>query len=348
MVIEGDINAGGITTIKLSRVIAFGDEDNVHKAPSAKVSVKTEQGQTYEGKLVGSDNGTATYQIDLRAMAADSRCQLNVFCDDNSKNYYSDWITSVQAPVITEITHSLDPETDRVSLRFSFHSTGDSEYFIWTADQLWQYHVLYPSSLTFDYTYNKMFSESPNTYYCWGRYSDSKLNLTSAADIREGEEYKLDNELIGTYSRNNSRFNDIFTVTVRVQGMDEDAYEYFSNMRNSSYASGNLFSPTPSEMSGNLHCEQDPEELVYGYVSGCATAERTLVIYNAQTEYYYGTYHDDNQEKVFDAKTEWRDAWNKGYRPLRIENGHYYWAKERCMNCTLQGGTNIRPADWKY
>ena len=346
MVIEGDINIGSVTTVKLSYVTAFGDENKEKVCPDGVVSVEDENGQSYFGNLKSKENGTSAYTVPLQAAKNGVRYRLRVHNNDNGKDYVSDWVTAIQAPKVSPITHSYDMATGRVQLYMSFHSTDNAKYFIWSYDEMWMHNAMYPSSLTYDYSVNKMFSQSPNTYYCWNKFSDSQLHIISG-ESAGSEGVVVDNEVVASYDHNNIRFNNTYKLAVRVQAMDEDAYEYYINLRQISYPTGSLFTPVPSELPGNLHCEQDPEELVYGYISGSAPTISLLTLYNSETNYYIGKYHDDDQETIRDAKTEWRDAYNEGYRPLRYENRHYYWAKERCMNCLLSGGTNIEPAEWK-
>jgi hypothetical protein len=119
---------------------------------------------------------------------------------------------------------------------------------------------------------------------------------------------------------------------------------------------GDLFSPNPSAMRGNLRCEQDSTELVLGYVGVCQTT-MTRAFFEG-TRYYTGRV--DNSVRFFPNLSEPLEAESneKGYdyfymlgnRPLYLvadENGDekMQWAPRRCVDCTVHGTKN-KPSYW--
>lgn len=84
-VIDGDLNVGAVSKIKLSYVqpFSFDEEKDVKIAPSAIVKVENENGISYPGNLTLTDNGIAIYDVDLTAAPFSSKYRLVVHNNDN-------------------------------------------------------------------------------------------------------------------------------------------------------------------------------------------------------------------------------------------------------------------------
>ena len=120
---------------------------------------------------------------------------------------------------------------------------------------------------------------------------------------------------------------------------------------------GDLFTPIPSSMRGNLHKVGDPAAQVLGFISASTATYTSYFIDNDETGFYAAPY--EQQKKVQELRTQtgmnpddWTRAYRTGYWPFLPNsdiNGNiigYTWIAQECVDCRMQGGSINRPSDW--
>ena len=130
--------------------------------------------------------------------------------------------------------------------------------------------------------------------------------------------------------------------------MDENAYRYWQNIRENTEGQGSIFSPTPSQMAGNVHCISDPSVPVIGYIGAAGQAIADMY-YDNSVESFYKSPIPTPFEIVEIGKDDFQRYYRLGYAPLNILPGDsptFQWAPRRCVDCRLSGGTKNKPAGW--
>ena len=284
------------------------------------------------------------------------------FTDDETKKVYrSNWMKVEKAPLIERIDFVPDDKNVKVRLTLT-GPTDDTRYFCWTYTEDWEIHSDFLPLYLYRYgvdpynirglAYEEIQGEY-DKYYCWNRASSKELFV---ADTRDLNSRTLPARQIAEFGRTTSRCQELYCISVTAYGISADRYAYIHHMNEVSNIQGDLFSPNPSAMRGNLRCEQDSTELVLGYVGVCQTT-MTRAFFEG-TRYYTGRV--DNSVRFFPNLSEPLEAESneKGYdyfymlgnRPLYLvadENGDekMQWAPRRCVDCTVKGTKN-KPSYW--
>ncbi len=284
------------------------------------------------------------------------------FTDDETKKVYrSNWMKVEKAPLIERIDFVPDDKNVKVRLTLT-GPTDDTRYFCWTYTEDWEIHSDFLPLYLYRYgvdpynirgqAYEEIQGEY-DKYYCWNSASSKELFV---ADTRDLNSRTLPARQIATFGRTTSRCQELYCISVTAYGISADRYAYIHHMNEVSNIQGDLFSPNPSAMRGNLRCEQDSTELVLGYVGVCQTT-MTRAFFEG-TRYYTGRV--DYSVRFFPNLSEPLEAESneKGYdyfymlgnRPLYLvadENGDekMQWAPRRCVDCTVHGTKN-KPSYW--
>jgi hypothetical protein len=284
------------------------------------------------------------------------------FTDDETKKVYrSNWMKVEKAPLIERIDFVPDDKNVKVRLTLT-GPTDDTRYFCWTYTEDWEIHSDFLPLYLYRYgvdpynirgqAYEEIQGEY-DKYYCWNSSSSKELFV---ADTRDLNSRTLPARQIASFGRTTSRCQELYCISVTAYGISADRYAYIHHMNEVSNIQGDLFSPNPSAMRGNLRCEQDSTELVLGYVGVCQTT-MTRAFFEG-TRYYTGRV--DNSVRFFPNLSEPLEAESneKGYdyfymlgnRPLYLvadENGDekMQWAPRRCVDCTVKGTKN-KPSYW--
>ncbi len=284
------------------------------------------------------------------------------FTDDETKKVYrSNWMKVEKAPLIERIDFVPDDKNVKVRLTLT-GPTDDTRYFCWTYTEDWEIHSDFLPLYLYRYgvdpynirglAYEEIQGEY-DKYYCWNRASSRELFV---ADTRDLNSRTLPARQIAEFGRTTPRCQELYCISVTAYGISADRYAYIHHMNEVSNIQGDLFSPNPSAMRGNLRCEQDSTELVLGYVGVCQTT-MTRAFFEG-TRYYTGRV--DYSVRFFPNLSEPLEAESneKGYdyfyrldnRPLYLvadENGDekMQWAPRRCVDCTVHGTKN-KPSYW--
>ena len=362
LVVEGDIFPGDYTTLTLSHVRPFDDEGQAAGSEPilARGYIEGEDGSRVEGDTRPPSSGPGspsegTLYFNTTSIRADQRYRLHFDTLDGQRNvvntFESDWLTPFAAPTIDGLSYSADNDFDELWIGLTMHCNG-AHYFRWFFSEAWEYH----SDINTDLEYHPEERyidryRGPNLYYCWNGAKSSQINIFSTANQTEDRFEELAFHRI---PRDDKRLQVLYRITVRLDALSEDCYNYWNNIRQNSEQQGSLFAPTPSEMASNVHCLTDPDQQVIGYLGAAVHAEATLYYDNEVGKYYHNKYYPWPEIKVSASQ---RDSmayyYREGYLPFQeIYEGmsaapsHYMWTQRICVDCRVEGGSKTRPEDW--
>ena len=366
LVVEGDIHVGGITTVKLSYVRPFNLDGYEYVAVKAKGYVEGEDGSRVTGEL--DPEGILTFDTSNLSDKQRYRLHFETLASDwtVSNVFESDWLSPCPAPTIDGLTYSRNQDFRELWIGLSMHCNG-AHHFRWTFLENWEYHSdirsyleFIPRELKWDFKQGKFITVSGGNYlntdgelyYCWKSNSSPKINIFSTVNQTEDRFEEL---AFHTIALNDKRLQSLYRITVQLEALSEDAYNYWYNMQQNSSGQGSIFSPVPSEMASNVYCISDPSLQVMGYLNAAVQA-KAVMYYDNEKE---GFYEPDRLYERFDTTISVMDTLiaesllKSSYLPYRglynlpsPDPSDYTWAMDICIDCRKQGGTKDRPADW--
>ena len=362
LVVEGNIVIGDRTVIALSKMVPLGtyekdgtsypDPTTYQKASIANFSAWIEGEDGVRVDATGND----PLYFDTRELRPDQRYRLCLADGSGSDTYESDWVEVLGAPVIDNISYNNRGYALQVTA--SMHS-DESPYFSISYDERWEYHAWTWT----DWVYEKNdYSAEPTISYsnenrffrCWD-HSDYARSRTMSAEAYEGNQ--LVDYPIVSFNRYDPRISVLYNLQLRACLISPESYQYWQNMDKISKPNGDLFTPIPSSMRGNLHKVGDPTAQVLGFISASTATYTSYFIDNDETGFYAAPY--EQQKKVQELRTQtgmnpddWTRAYRTGYWPFLPNsdiNGNiigYTWIAQECVDCRMQGGSINRPSDW--
>lgn len=347
-VVEGDILIGEVSRISLSCVYEFASNIDREKDPKAYVSIESEDGKVYTDKILGSD-----HSIDMSGAPDNVRYRLVIDRPSNGHHYQSDWKEVQSAAAMDELGYSLvQTEYDNigaVAISVGMRGTeGGSRYFRLSYDEIWEYHSSHRAVYRYYMGSVVPFTGGENTYYCWKRESSSQIMLFST----EGQSQNRYEIEFNAIMRNDNRLQEVYYTKVYLQALDEDGYRYWRNTQESTGQRGDLLAPIPSSMRGNISCQEDPDEMIYGYISAARRVYKELYIDNNNTRFYTPPKDDAIYTPEYVEPSMWQTRYTRdNMRPYTLETAwtgdeYFTWLPARCVDCTQYGGTKSKPEGW--
>lgn len=365
IVVEGDILLGEKSYFQISKVQPLGAPYSSRQTIPARVFVEGDNGYSKEAveEFVNNEFRSVADLTDIKNEPgqASASYRLRVVLDNTiingvnpggGKEYVSEWIKPEGDMVLDNLSFSVDKAKDELAIRMSLHSGGLSQHFRYSYEEDWEYtsylrateYYIMPTEMN-PYGQTASFNASENIYYCWKHSESRGINLATTEKMSES---RLVDYPFKTFHHNDTKISLMYRIDLTVYPVSAGSYKYYENLKSISSSSGDLFSPIPSAMRGNLSSVTDPEELVYGYIAVVFPKKARLYISDEETDNFY---HRDKipeyqQEAV--SPDQYFGKYLSGWRPYQklLMEGDMWVSPAECIDCRLLGGTKNKPADW--
>ena len=340
VVVDGNILVGGISTISVGYLSPL--DGYLWDAPRASAVIEDDQGNQYRPSGAVSSSSYLYIPTDSpQALAATSfRAVVTV----DGETYVSDWTTPDPAPVITDIHFSADDNNVYVTadLETPLENPG---YMGFLYEETWEFHSdFYPIWFVNTETWAYETTQEDYPYYwCYRTYTPMRVVLADLTNLKGGI---VRNIPVNEFSRYDGRNHKRYSILVKAFALSKEAYQFNKQMQEMSDLGGDLFSPDPGALEGNLVCESDPTREVMGMVlSGRVTTRRAFLDdrYQYVRRFSYPLVEVPLEEMPL-------YYYDMDFRPIdymEIDGQRVMgWAPERCINCIVAGGTQIKPDFW--
>ena len=342
LVVEGFINTGGITNIKLSRTAMPDDNALIRPESYARVSIESDNGWSYPL----AENGAGLYSATPFVPDPTAKYRLKIQTT-NGKFYFSDFVEVKTTPAIDSINWI---RTDNgVQINVNTHDPQNTTwYYAWQFDETWEIQSSYWS--LWEYKNHKMTrrSDPSSLVTCWQSASSTNILIGSSAKLANDIIYGMPLALIPDDSW---KLGVRYSINVKQKALSKGAFEYLEKMKKNSEQLGSIFDPQPSNISGNIYCSDDPDEMVIGYIYATTIEEKRVFITRGQVpEWKYRMYCE-----FFSVNSTLRDSLDAAFETgsnlvideIRNDMGliGYTGSSATCIDCTMRG-TNIKPDFW--
>lgn len=375
LVVDGDILIGEETTIRLGRLNPLDGKGDVDTPIWAVCWIEDSEGSVYRPVDFHKSDSIV---IDMTDAVLNREYRLHIADSFTECTYVSSWRKAQPSPILDSISFTLDPTKKEVSVQLSVTRMAEASPYVQVDyREQWQFHSLFVPQV--HYIPGKgYYSGGPNyPYWCWNTAKSHQSKLIRP----QGENNdQIVNHTIVTHDIGSQYLQRQYAIDVSVRSLSREAYLYQYESIQSSNSTGDLFSPTPSRTKGNLICENDPKQIVIGYVDvvqvvrgrgflldkSCyedipATPGRYTNVLD--TLCFLPSWEISNVEQPYKGgNTSW-SRWDFQYQVLGmipyeygstiVESGAalrtlwgMLWIPKYCADCTLAGGSSVRPADW--
>ena len=335
LVVEGNIVAGDDSTfIHITRTTLVSDTSSVQPEANATVAVESNDGDAYQ--LQNTGNGF--YAAAPLHISPSKEYRLHIFTADG-KEYASDFVPVKQTPPIDSVNWQFDA-TGGINIYVNTHdATGTTQYYRWQYTETWEHRAFDSSELIYD-NFLRFRLPSEEIYRCWNIYTSGEIITASTTAL--SSDIVSQKKLINIpYESPKVRW--YYSVLVTQYALTKEGFEYWQNLKKNTEQLGSIFDPQPFADFGNMHCLSNPDEPALGFISACSTVKQRLYIEYAQVHYPYIL----SDCKVFvvgpnDISTIFSQTYL--YLPLRYGDfGAVLGSSTECLDCRLQGGSNVKP-----
>ena len=339
LVVDGFLNSGQDSTIiNLSRSRSLAD--TVHTIPelSAQLTVEGPGSEMYPLFEIG--NGE--YSIDQLNLNPSRQYRLRIVTS-NGQQYVSDYVPVKPTPAIDSIPWIL--QNDGVHIFVNTHDpTNNTKYYRWEYTETWEYHSNYESY--FQYINKQIILRDPNKHVlvCWSIQNATNILIASSANLSQDLIYESPILVIPTAS---DKISVKYSILLKQFALTKEAFEYWQNLKKSTEQVGGLFDAQPTQITGNIHSVTNPNEPVLGYISASSAESKRIFINNIDVQPWFQFSNCVLKTVIPDSIDFYFGG--EGYIPITAApppGGGFFGALGDCGDCTLRGGTTVKPSFW--
>ncbi|AIZ62929.1 hypothetical protein PK28_03140 [Hymenobacter sp. DG25B] len=349
LVVDGFINAQGISTITLTRAIAIREKTAAPQEISAQVAIEEEGGARY----LLRETSPGIYQSEALTLAPARQYRL-LLTTLAGKNYASDFVPVRLTPAIDSVTWQGNDEG--VAISVSTHDDQDStRFYRWDYEETWEIAPLLRPDIEFK---NGKIQdiEKPYPILCWRNAKSTRISLAKTTQLARDVVSK---HLLQSITTTTERLNRTYSILVKQYAQTREEYSYWEMLQKNTENLGSLYDPLPVQLTGNVHGITDEQEVVLGYIGVHSVAEKRIFITMGQLPAKWrwnpiNGYESCVPPGILDVKDAPHMFFGKVpyYVPvttLYSSDGAfvvgYTYSTPDCVDCRLRG-TDVKPDFW--
>lgn len=331
LVVDGFLNMGSDTsTIVLSRTQSASVKTSVVMEAGAKITVEQENGAV----LTFTEKGNGSYFLPPVTLNMSEKYRLKIKTT-NGKEYLSDFVEAKNTPPIDSVALVLDTRQEAAMMQVNAHDPQNkTRFYRWKFEETWEYRAALYSSL--ELVNGQIVSRKEDINTCYRTVKSSNILLGSTIKLTQDVIKDLPLTTV-QYSTGKLRIR--YSLLVKQYGLTQDAFEYWTSLSKTTEGTGGLFDPLPSQVTGNIKCVTDNQELVFGYFSA-AVEQKKRVFFTPGL----GSFPYCESQKLSLSDAMKTPAILLSFFGPRSDS--VFIASESCADCRAQGGVLKRPSFW--
>ena len=336
LIVHGHINGSNNTAmVNLTRTINLYDTSRYNPESGSSVMIE----DLDYNKIVLTEVSSGIYSGSA-SFAYDNRYRLIVRSKD-SKTYYSEFIELEHSAITSIVNWNADENQFEVIVNAADSISGH-KYYRFTYEETFEYRSYYQSHYHFVNGQVEPRSPVESIFQCWTTLPSRSILLETTENLNQNSITDLP---IIQIEKGDKRLNYNYSILIKQITLNQEAYNYWHQLRKTSESLGGLFDPIPSSITGNIKSET--ESKVLGYFSGGDVTEKRILVSSLNLPDGYRDAPEENcdEDQMPIANIDQLDGAaaliTTEYGGFRLEG--YYYTTPECGDCRLKGGINKRP-----
>jgi hypothetical protein len=347
LVVEGLLtNESNSCKVKISRTSSLNSYES-KPVIDAKVILKDNLGNEVE--LKQTENGT--YSIENSSFKGIIGREYQLWIQESDKEYQSSFCQLKEPIEIKEIDYEVEPQNSdnpsNLSQGFRFfansdEANSDSCFLFWKIIETYEYNSQFPIDYIYykDSLYLQEFPVNIALFTCWRTVELPNFYFSEV--IKHNGQTNAKHVPLHMVDNMSEKLAVKYSALIKQYHIDAESYLFLQKIEDQNSSNENLYSTQPFQVTGNIKNSNDPNEKVLGnFMVASVTEKRSFVSMPIPFQLYYPQCTLD-----VDAMSALKTL----PPPVYIYSDEVLGkgtAAPSCFDCTLKGGTTIKPDFWK-
>jgi hypothetical protein len=349
LVVEGNMDPGGDSTfVRLTRTLNINDTATLRA--EAKAQVVIEGKDNIRRTLIEKGKGYYVFPGLNLTIGNEYRLRIKTTAGEE---YLSDYVRAKRSPAIDSLTWKVDT----MGLHYYVHThdpDNATRYYRWDCVEAWQIRMpLYAEVMYSNGIVRQALWPQDNMWECFS-YDSTESLIT--ANTRTLSSDVISYKEVRTIPYHDPKIEWEYAILVKQYAIDEAGYKFYSFLKNHSEGIGNIFSPQPFALQGNIRSTQDTTRYAVGNITASTVSKISRHVTSPELIYWRPSYSMECRDSVKNVGltiTDFRYYFDQlGFMPfqeIRDMSGRllgYKAARPECVNCRVLGATPARPYFW--
>ncbi len=342
LVVDGFFNgADGSCMVTITRTQTLESYEQPPIESGAKVVIDAGTG----GQYTLNETTPGTYAIGGVPAPVGSTIRLLVTTYDKIQ-FESDPVVVLKTPEIDSVTWT--NERAGVQIYANAHDEDASnKYFTWKYIETWYYTAKYPTQVTADAEAN-IIPLTENILECWTTIPSNEILISTSSAV-QGNIGVVSKFPLTIVTWESPKLQLRYSILVEQRSISEQVFQYLEQLKKNTENLGTLFDPLPSAPQGNIHCITFPDQSVQGMFYASTVTNKRIYINSNDVDRPAGISPTTGYEGCFLVEIRQPREDFLHFKPVGSITGPWnVGTTEFCVDCRLNGGSNIQPAFWTW
>jgi hypothetical protein len=347
LVVEGYLDTEGLESeLKISRTVPLNSPTSSSLVVGARVTVLSDNGTAYS--LTEGEPGIYLFSQNIPENA-NYRIEIEL---SGGERFESSLIRPIVTPDILDAGFVRDE--NRVEVYVNTKGNEAADNFLWTFDETW----IYRPRIRTTYIYDSLIGDvrnrkaSEQTSLCFKSEKNPDIILETSSRFQDQVVFR---KTISEIPLGDERIQERYSILISQKAIDANAVQFWETLKRNTEDIGSIFSPLPSQITGNIRSLDNPATPVVGQVSMGVTKQRRIYI-NLTDVSPWGYRDPEFNDCVIGEEAVMTSMYksvfgNGSVVPAReLMSGTtiigYYPTARRCSDCTLYASP-IVPDFWE-
>ncbi|MCE7862024.1 MAG: DUF4249 domain-containing protein [Bacteroidetes bacterium CHB5] len=349
LVVEGFLNAtSNSIRVTLSRTLPLYSQ-SANPAEKNAIVVLEEEGGSPQSLNEVEDGIYAMENLNL----SNSK-RYRLFIRTETSEYRSEYIHLKQSPPLDDVNWVATD--DGVEISVSAHDpTNQTRYYQWKYLETWRYTADYLSAYIYKNDSVLYRNSDEFTYVCYKTEPSNNIIIKSTS--------LLSNDIVNGFvihliPKGSRKVASRYSILVQQRALDEDAYNYFTQLQKTTETVGGLFDPLPSQVTGNMYNVHDASEPVIGYFMGGGVQEKVIFINRTDLPFSLQQFDGEVSNCLIDTIASWEvpnhfpqqqliEGYPENPNLEPYQHNFFLVVPQPCTDCRLKdSGTTTKPDFW--
>jgi hypothetical protein len=329
----------GAAKVILSRSTSIVEYTASPAETEANVQVEIENGGSFSLK----ESSDGSYTADNLTLDPNAKYRVRVETKYGS-TYSSDYIQLKQSPAFDSLVWRA--EDKGIQFYANAHDdSGNTKYYQYRFTETWAYSVTFVSRYKNIGGQPVKRTKKEFVHDCWDSRNSADIIVKSTTNLQRDAVIMFPVYLIQKGSR---KLMDTYSINVEQRAISLEEYQFWTLIKKTNESLGGLFDPIPSQVLGNVRCENNATEPVFGHFTGGYSKQiRLFITYDelpkSHRELDPLSYQCDVSDYLLGGGQE---IGTRIFLDLHTPPNTWYVTSANCADCRTVGGDTIRPSFW--
>ncbi len=270
LVVEGYLDTEGLESeLKISRTVPLNSSTSSSFVAGAKVTVLSENGTAYP--LTESDSGIYLFSQNIPENA---NYRLEILLRGGER-FESSLIRPIVTPDILDAGFVRDDNRVEVFVNTKGNEVADN--FLWSFEETWIYRPRIRTTYIYDSAIRDVRNRtaSEQIALCFKSQQNPGILLETSSRFQDQVVFR---KTITEIPTGDERIQDRYSILISQKAIDADAVKFWETLKRNTEDIGSIFSPLPSQITGNIRSLDNSGTPVVGQVSMGVTKQRRIYI----------------------------------------------------------------------